>query len=228
MQKEKFKRFLKEVDFIGPSPILFTDAQPTFKTLLGGFISILTFFPMATVGIYFTILTLSRAHYTIIYNEVLNKNPNLPINADNPLMFGMLSLNGYPLTSEYVSFKATYHQLIGLNVSVTEITMVPCNENLISPDFKILISDKYVTLLPFFWCIKPEEAKPLSGVQGQVMDGGFYRIYTVVCTNGTSDVLCTNQTDIDYELANSFVLFAFKDHQIDHSKIYEPGVPYMK
>jgi hypothetical protein len=53
-------------------------------------------------------------------------------------------------------------------------------------------------------------------------------IHTIMCRNGTSDVICSNQTSIDYEMQSSFVIFAFKDHQMDHSNVDTPGKPYFK
>jgi hypothetical protein len=230
MQYEKYKNFIKEIDFTGPSPMFYTNSQSSFKTFFGGILSIITFILMLAIGLYFTILTVTRANYSILYNEIVNKDNYLNLNEDNPLIIGMFSKAGNPLTSDYLSFKATYHSLIGLNLTVTKIDMFPCTDDLISSKFRSMVPEKYQPLMPFFWCIHPSDYnnRPLFGVHGQPTEMGFFMIHTILCRNGTSDVICSNQTAIDHETQSSFLTFAFKDHQMDHSSVDTPGKPYFK
>jgi hypothetical protein len=157
MQPEKYKIFLKGIDFTGPSPMFYTNSQTSFKTVFGGILSIITFILMAAIGLYFSILTITRANYSIVYNEIVNKDTHLNLNEDSPLIIGMFSKAGVPLTSDYVSFKATYHTLIGLNLTLTKIDMVPCTDDIISSKFRSLAQEKYQPLMPFFWCLRPSD-----------------------------------------------------------------------
>jgi hypothetical protein len=230
MQKDNFFQFIEKIDFVGPTPIIYANSEPRFKTFFGGIISILSFFLILAAVLYFTILTLTRANYTIVYNELVNRNTFLSINEDNPLIYGMFSVKGYPLTENYVTFKAIYNEMKGLNFSMTNINMVPCNEKTISPSFMGLIGGSYQPLLPFFWCIDPEELKnrPIYGVKGQPNDMAWYDIHAIICANGTSEIVCANQTSLNSEMETAFITFAFKDHQMDHNKVHNPGTAYMK
>jgi hypothetical protein len=82
----------------------------------------------------------------------VNSKPFVQINKNNPLVFGIISTKNFPLPENYAILKATYQASFKLNVTIQEIKMAKCTEELITSEIYKLIPEAYVSMMPFFWC----------------------------------------------------------------------------
>jgi hypothetical protein len=230
MNKDKIVNWIKTIDIIGPQPILYTQSKPSFKTFIGGILSFFSLIVIFGMSIYFTILTFARTNFAVVYNEIVDRKTELNL-LNNTLMFLMMAENGFPLDSTYISYKVTYKHIVDLNMTEYDFPLVPCSDTNVPPEMMKLVDEKYQLLLGYIWCF-PEEVirdRPLVGVNGQPMDMSYYLVSTVGCLNETLDgVICKSREEQDRAVSSAFQVFAFKDYQMDHSLVNDPGVPYLK
>jgi hypothetical protein len=228
MKNDFFERQIKKIDIVGPQPILYVESQAKFQTFLGGVISIFAFILILITGSYFAILTFGRKNYTVVYNEIVTNEANLNI-SENPFVFLITGSNNQPLDNTYVNLSALYTTLIGMNISELPIQLTSCKEEYLPQDFfSRLMESKFNYLLPFAWCLNPKDIndKLIFGVKGQLQDTAYYRILSARCVNGT-DVICRSPEELDRLLNTTTQTILFKDYQMNHNNVYQPGTAYL-
>jgi hypothetical protein len=221
--------YIKFFDILGPNPVFYTESKPKFQTFLGGIFSIIYFLLTFIISLYLFIQTMSRSNYQIVYNEISNLNATYDIQK-NPVILGALTQDGIPLLESYVTYKAVFKRLQGLNLSYEEVPMVKCKKEFIDPKKLELLYEDFQGITEFFWCLDPDYSvnRPLYGKQGQGLPFGYYIFYPVLCNNSTSNNSCETIEKINGALNSALQVMAFVDYQMDHDKINDPGTLYTK
>ncbi len=122
-------KYLKEIDFLSPSPTLRLFSKRRFQTYFGGFISILTAIAIMSLSINFTLTTLNRNNINITKNEIKFEDLNYSFN-NYPHKFTITDSNGNQFKEHLRYFNiSVLNSLTDVNTNNIKLKELKVDEN---------------------------------------------------------------------------------------------------
>jgi hypothetical protein len=224
---------ITELDYLGTQPTLFINGKTSYKTFLGGTISIIFFISLIMGVSYFFSLLISKETFTISSSE--EYNPNVFASWNN-LEFSIVLVNNYGLPYpeqdrlySVVAMWLKWEDYIKPdNTTGSQIKMVPiklekCNITKHFEDPSLWRTSNY---LDSSYCTETNQNFNLSKTIGA-------RNYTMInfwvhrCKNTTTKKDCYSEEKIEQDLLNANIAVRFKNFYFDHKKTKDIGMPYI-
>ena len=191
--------FVRELDFLFSSEFKFSVfKKSSFKSTLGGILTILTVTLSALLSFYFGADLYYRTNPNIVYNQVVPETyPAFNITKDNFLLYYQLQDgNGNPIPIEpYLYFHTYYYQAkvidgggVPIIYNTSYIASAPCDLSLVSNE--TYFKSKKMSQFRCLNLTNPDQT--LQGYEvGRFWDGDFVNYFYMVlsfCQNKTSDI----------------------------------------
>jgi hypothetical protein len=224
---------IKAFDFLGTTPNLFINGQKSYKTILGGIIS-LTFSLCVIIGTsYFLNLLVSRVTFTIETSEEYNPNSFADWNGTE-FMITLLDkfAMSYPEPERLFGVTSMWSKFEEItkpdNTKMMELKMIPvklekCNLTKHFGDSSLWSKYKFVNIS---YCVNNNEKLNLTKPLGH---NNFTSMWFWVhrCKNTTFKNDCYPPEKIEEDMMNANVALGFKSFFFDHKKTKDIGMPYI-
>lgn len=223
----------KALDFLGTNPTLFIQGKKSFKTRLGGVISIIFGICIIASSSYFLNLLVSRSLYTIETSEEYDTNSFASWN-DMEISMNLLDKVGLALPEPDRLFGVTsmwsYYDEVRKpdNTTQFQMKMYPmklekCN---VTKHFSDPVLIPQVESVNSFYCVVPNQNFNMSRPFGYPKYAAIW-FWVHRCKNTTLKNDCHPPEKIERDLMNTNVGLTFKNYYFDHKRSEKIGQPYL-
>jgi hypothetical protein len=224
---------MKDLDYLGTKPSLYIKGEKSYKTILGGIISVIFALCIIIGTSYFLNLLISRGTFTIETSEEYYKDSFANLN-DIEFSINLLDKIGmsYPEPERLFGVTSMWSKYVDFtkpdNTTEVEMKMIPiklekCNYSKHFSDPSIIPQVKWLNSSYF---VTPNQNFNLSKPYGYP-DYASVWFWVHRCKNSTIKIDCHSPEKIEKDLMNANVVLTFKNYYFDHKKTKNMGMPYL-
>jgi hypothetical protein len=217
-------------DILGTKPTLFINGNHLHKTIVGGMLSIISFFAIFTGCIYFGIQLIERKNLTVMLNEAsFSGNFMNMSNWEMAIRVGDKTGNNIPNAERIFNIVGTFWFSPTQSANFTQriVQMEKCSiERNFQTNPNLWLQDIIVTNS---YCVSPDELNDLY-IQKTYSAFNYTGLvfWVTKCVNSTANSnKCLPQNQIDDSLSNLIIQTRFVDNYFDHNKLGDPTVKYI-
>ena len=199
--------------------------DPGLKTVIGGYLSLITILLSIFISFYFIILLFLKKDATVIFSSKQDSNINLLYSYKLPFLFRLSDRVSYPLEhlnlyEVKVNFWYSIPSLNG-NITVqqyTNLTYKKCNlyEHFDDEYKKYFINDKD---LETFFCLDPRNKNiTLFGSYGDIKSFSIIHFDFYICNNETMKNQCLSKENIQTILNDAYLDLRYINYNIESNK----------
>jgi hypothetical protein len=227
---------ITSIDFLGNEPKMYIFKKDIFKTLFGGFLSILTAIAILSLSLYFIILTFSRQDLDLISSQTTRFEKRL-ILSSIPILFSPANKDGVLFNTSMVYPVIQYWNFPPKSQGVVNVTTVPfkqCDMNDVK-GYEDLFTGFH---LNSFYCMNKSTLNlTLSGDNGDINNGyAKLNVYIAECRNDSiynpnpNRQGCLPKDKIDATLSTFPIILymTFPDYEINFQNLTNPYMPYIR
>ena len=229
------RNLLLSLDFMGITPFMLVKGSFCFKSTLGGIISILVALSIFGLGMYFSILFITRDSFTLYTNnEKVNNSTRFWKHDDFSIIVLDKYFNAIPNSDRIFSIYAdiwTDKRIMGDDGNMkSETVIVPVELtqcDLSTFDRADLWRDeKLINQSTCFSKVAEEKSVNSTGVFGGTGYTGVV-FWIHLCNNSTNKTDCYPYEESKKILENVFVYVKFSDYYFNHNSINNFSIPYI-
>jgi hypothetical protein len=223
-------KFIKELDFLSPSPKLNAFSSSRYKTQIGGLLTVASGLAILVLSLYFVAEMFQRSNLSILSNEEINHNPFYNFSAW-PFLITVLDQNGnnfkepdriFQVNAAYMYFDSS------MQLQIEPMKMVICDKEEYYGEYL-----KYFNLsVREFYCLDKTDSsnknRTLWGKFGDIVPYGFINIYVNKCDYTSKTSNCYSEEEINSKLAIGYMTLSWLDNFIDHKNTTQAAQLYMK
>jgi hypothetical protein len=226
-------KILKDLDYLGTKPTLYIKGDKSYKTYLGGSLSLMFVLCLIAGTSYFVHLLISGRTYTIETSEEFTTNSYADWN-NMEVTINLLDKLGMSFSEPDRLFGVTsmWWKLIeetkpdgsvGIEIKMIPIALEKCNITKHFSDPSLIPQFKWVTSS---YCMKPNQNFNLTRPYGYPNNTSIL-FWIHRCKNTTLKTDCYPSEKIEKDLMNTNVALTFKNYYYDHKKTKNIGIPYL-
>jgi hypothetical protein len=221
------------LDYMGTKPTLYINGKTSYKTTLGGIISLIFSLCLIMGASYFLKLLISKEAFTISTSEefypdsfaiwrnlefsiVLLNNYGLPY-PDQDRLYGVAAM--WMRWEDYIKPDNTK----GAQMKMVPMKLEKCNLTKHYVDPLLWNNSNYLDLS---YCTETNQNFNLSKTVG-AKNFSMINIWVHRCKNTTFKNDCFSAEQIEQDLSNANVALRFKSYYFDHKKTKDIGMPYI-
>ena len=227
-------KYLKNFDYLSRKVSLTTnnEGETSFKTVIGGIISLLSFFCSLICGTYFIFRLLQRKDLSIIQSTEINPFINITFSHKLPFLLRISDTNSLPYEDDekiyYITSSIWYGgsnntSLIGNAPQFSQsFNVTKCNLNIhFTEEFKPYFQN--IEDLNSYYCLPPRNySQNIYGLYGNTFPFSYYSFTLRFCQNTTkNNNSCYSHSDIRKILDAPYLDVIFIDYTIDSLNIKE-------
>jgi hypothetical protein len=222
------------LDYLGTKPSLFINGQISYRTTLGGIISIILSLCLIIGTSYFVRLLFSRETFTVETSEEYYTDSYADW-SDRQLTITLLDKLGAPFPDSSRLFGVTSlwwkfveytkpDNTLGIEMQMVPVNLEKCNLTKHFSDPSLY--SYYVNFLSTSYCVAPNQNLNLTKPYGFPNSASMW-FWIHRCKNSTIKKDCYPPEKIEQDLMNANVALTFKNFYFDHKKKENTGTPYI-
>jgi hypothetical protein len=218
------KTFFKSLDLLGPDVKLTIQGHSSYKTFIGGVLTILLVMLSILAFFAFGMDIIQKREPSILYTKYLNKSSTYNVNESFVMMFAIVDQLGVPLLDQEKKFDF-YLDAIQINTTSNS------DQKLISRRFQLRkcdpsiypkeVSEYTLVNISNYWCVPKGYNESLWGSFGG--DAQTFRIELALCNNKTSGGICWDAERIYKSLPVFNLHYVIQDAILDGYNYTNPG-----
>lgn len=220
-------------DYIGTKPSFYINGETSYKTTLGGLLSLMFTISILTGFCYFFNLLISKETFTVetseeYYPDSFADWSKVDLSIFLLDKFGMPFRNQdrlYDVSSMWWKYEvdiSTKNQNLGRGLKILPVKMETCNLT----NFSVPSLRKNSITLNISKCVAPDQKLNITKSSG-VPNSSIILFWVSRCVNSTTKKNCYPPEKIEQDLMNANAVIQFNDYFYDHKRTENIGLPYL-